>query len=112
MLIRQEGTEVAVIKYQVSRIVGVIEPTCVELGQLSQQFLRCLILVTFEWQETRCFVEMADNLSTWVVLEFESLPISIMSLFLHLVPRGVVEGKVKMVRVTTKGKRDSDEAYS
>ena len=48
MLIRWEGTEVAVIKYQVSRIVGVIEPTCVELGQLSQQFLQCLILVTFE----------------------------------------------------------------
>ena len=39
MLIRREGTEVTVIKYQVPRIVGVIEPTCVELGQLSQQFL-------------------------------------------------------------------------
>ena len=46
MLIRREGTEVTVIKYQVPRIVGVIEPTCVELGQLSQQFLRCLIRVT------------------------------------------------------------------
>ena len=68
MLIRWEGTEVAVIKYQVSRIVGVIEPTCVKLGQLSQQFLRCLILVTFEWQETSSFVEIADHLSTWVVL--------------------------------------------
>ena len=68
MLIRREGTEVIVIKYQVPRIVGVIEPTCVELGQLSQQFLRFLILVTFEWQETSCFVKMADHLSTWVVL--------------------------------------------
>ena len=62
MLIRWEGTEVAVIKYQVPRIVGVIEPTCVELGQLSQQFLRCLILVTFEWQETSCFVSTAGAL--------------------------------------------------
>ena len=43
MLIRREGTEVTVIKYQVPRIVGVIEPTCVELGQLSQQFLRFFI---------------------------------------------------------------------
>ena len=68
MLIRWEGTEVGVIKYQLSRIVGVIEPTCVELGQLSQQFLRFLILVTFDWQETSCFVKMADHLSTWVVL--------------------------------------------
>ena len=40
-----------------------------ESGQLSQQFFRSLVLVTFEWQDTPCFVEMADNLSTWVVLE-------------------------------------------
>ena len=76
MLIRWEGTEVAVIKYQVPRIVGVIEPTCVELGQLSQQFLRCLILVTFEWQESSCFVKMADRLSTSVGLGIPKLPVS------------------------------------
>ena len=42
---------------------------------------------------------------------FETLPISIMSLLLHLVPvTAVDEGKVIMVRVITKGKRDSDDA--
>ena len=93
--------------------LSVIEPTCVELGQLSQQLFRCLILVTFEWQETRCFVEMADNLSTWVVLEIRK-PAHLSHVIIPspCLTTGVVEGKVKMVRVTTKGKRDSDEAYS
>ena len=84
--------------------LGVIGPTCVELGQLSQQFLRCLIRVTIEWQETCCFVEMADNFSTWIQKPAAHLNLVIIP---HLVPvTGVDEGKVTMVRATNKGKRD------